>query len=321
MTPNNKKALLLVNIGSPQTLTVPAVRAYLRKFLMDPFVIQIPFALRFFLFYVVICTIRAPKTFLKYKGIWRAEGSPFHFFTENFRAALEKTLGVRVLNVMMYSEPGFKTAFEELKASGISDVTVVPMYPQYAESSYRTSVEAFKKFSTKYQIAQNAKIVEPFYREDFFISAVYKNIISQYPDFNSYDQLVFSYHGLPQTHIDRAPADQDYQQQCIATTELLVKKLGLDKNYVTCFQSRVGVTKWIQPYLDQTCESLARSGKKKILVISPSFVVDGLETLQEITDLETELQKQYNIRLDLVKGLNSEAHWVQGFTGYISGKL
>jgi ferrochelatase len=318
VTPNSKKAILLINIGSPQTLTVKAVRAYLRRFLMDPYVIQIPFLFRFVLFYIVICTIRAPKTFLKYQGIWRAEGSPFHFFTENFRAALEKTLGARVLNVMMYSEPGFKTAFAVLKTEGLTEIIAVPMYPQYADSSYRTSVESFKKYFAKSKLNASVKIVEPFYREEFFIEAVHRNIITQYPDLKPYDQLVFSYHGLPQSHVDRAPADQDYQKQCLATTELLVKKLGIGKNHVTCFQSRVGVTKWIKPYLDQTCETLAIGGAKKLLVISPSFVVDGLETLQEITDLETELKKRYNISIDLVKGLNAEPHWVQGFAGFIS---
>lgn len=288
---------------------------------MDPYVIQIPFLLRFVLFYLVICTIRAPRTYLKYKGIWSKEGSPFHLFTENFRAAAEKQLGLRVLNVMMYSEPGFKTAFTLLQKENFSEIILAPMYPQYAESSYRTSIEEFKKYFIKSGLTASVKIVEPFYKEDFFINSVSQNIISQFPAYAKYDQLVFSYHGLPQSHVDKSKNGADYQQQCLATTELLVKKLNLDhNNYVTCFQSRVGATKWISPYLDQTCVSLARSGKNNILIISPSFVVDGLETLQEIGDLETTLQAPYNIKLDLVRGLNSEQHWVQAFSEFITKK-
>lgn len=321
MTAKNSKVLLLINIGSPQTLTVPAVRAYLRRFLMDPYVIQIPFILRFILFYIVICTIRAPKTFLKYQGIWRKEGSPFHYFTEHFRAALEKAIGVRVLNVMMYSEPGFKTAFNELATINPSEIVVIPMYPQYAASSYATSLDSFNRFFAKSELTAKVQIIKPFFNESFFIDSIFTNIVSQHPDYKTFEQVVFSYHGLPQSHVDRAPKDQDYQQQCITTTELLAQKLGLEKNYVTCFQSRVGVTKWIKPYLDQTCEELARSGKRRILVVSPSFVVDGLETLQEITDLEKQLQLHYNVKISLVTGLNSEPHWIAGFAGFISQVL
>lgn len=315
---NNKTVLLLINIGSPSELSVKAVKAYLRKFLMDPYVIQIPFILRYILFYLVICNIRAPKTFLKYKSIWLKEGSPFHFFTEKFRHTLEKRIGIRVMNIMMYSDPDFDSAFAFLNQENFSKIIVAPMYPQYAASSYVSSAEKFKYFLNKSQLKAEVKFVDPFYRNDFFINSFYSNIITQYPDFKKYDHIVFSYHGLPQSHVKKIAPEFDYQKQCFATTELLARKLQLNENnYVTCFQSRVGLAKWIEPYLDQTCESLARGGKKNILIISPSFVVDGLETLQEISDLEKSLQLSYQIKLDLVKGLNSEDIWVQNFSEFI----
>lgn len=314
----NKNLLVLINIGSPTELSVKAVRKYLQKFLMDPYVIQIPFFLRYILFYLLICNIRAPKTFEKYKSIWTPEGSPFHIFTESFRRALETVLGFRVLNMMMYSEPGFETGFAEIKAGNYSKIVVCPMYPQYAESSTRTSVEKFKTFFANAGLSASVDFVRPFYSEDFFIESFYQNIITAQSGYKNFDHIVFSYHGLPQSHVARSSAAENYQQQCLKTTELLAAKLSLEpKNYVTCFQSRVGVTKWIEPYLDQTCERLAQEGKKNLLLISPSFVVDGLETLQEIIDLEKSLQERFAVKLVLVPALNSEAIWLKKFSEFI----
>lgn len=317
---SDKKVLLLINIGSPTELTVSAVRKYLRHFLMDPNVIQIPFLLRYIFFYCVICNIRAPRTLKKYQSIWRPDGSPFHFYSEKFRQALEQNLGFRVINLMMYSEPGFETAFAELKATiALETIIVVPMFPQFAQSSYEASVQKFKSFFKASGLTSKVVLIEPFYREEFFIESFHQNILQQFPDYSSYDHIVFSYHGLPQAHIANAGPKQDYQQQCLETTALLAKKLNLQKNdYVTCFQSRVGLTKWITPYLDQTCEELAKNGKLNLLIVSPSFVVDGLETLQEIKDLETSLQANYKIRLSLVGGLNFNAVWVRHFSKFIN---
>lgn len=315
---NPKTVLLLLNIGSPEELSVPAVRRYLRQFLMDPYVIQIPFLLRYLLFYLLICNIRAPRTFAKYRSIWTSGGSPFHIFTEKFRGAIEACLGFRVLNVMMYSEPGFATAFAELQKEKFGKILVCPMYPQYADSSTLTSLEKFRTFFAASGLTAEVSYLEEFYQEDFFINSLLQNIVSKHPDYRSYDHVVFSYHGLPESHIERSKPERNYRRQCFATTELLATKLALLSNtYVTCFQSRVGVTKWITPYLDQTCDQLARDGKKNILVISPSFVVDGLETLQEIADLETLLRRRYEIRLQLVTALNSEPVWVQNFAGRV----
>lgn len=314
----NKNLLVLINIGSPNELSVKAVRKYLQHFLMDPYVIQIPFFLRFILFYLVICNIRAPKSFEKYKSIWTKEGSPFHVFTESFRRSLEAALGFRVMNMMMYSEPGFETGFAEIRAGNYSKIVVCPMYPQYAESSTRTSIEKFKKYALEAGLTAKVEYVPPFYGEEFFIESFYRNIITAQPDYKNYDHVVFSYHGLPQSHVARSTAAENYQQQCLKTTELLAAKLQLNpKNYVTCFQSRVGVTKWIQPYLDQTCEALAKNGNKNLLLISPSFVVDGLETLQEISDLEKSLQARFAVKIVLVPALNSEAFWIDRFSEFI----
>ncbi len=314
----NKNLLVLINIGSPTELSVPEVRKYLQRFLMDPHVIQIPYFLRFILFYLVICNIRAPKTFKKYQSIWTKQGSPFHVFTENFRRTLEAALNVRVLNMMMYSEPSFESGFAEIKAGNYSKITVCPMYPQYAESSTLASIEKFKSFFAAAKLTSEVEYVRPFYQMDFFIESFYRNIVAAQPAYQSFDHVVFSYHGLPQSHVARSSTADNYQQQCLNTTEKLAAKLKLEpKNYVTCFQSRVGLTKWIGPYLDQTCEALAQCGKKNLLLISPSFVVDGLETLQEIGDLEKSLQARFAVKLVLVPGLNSESHWVENFSEFI----
>ncbi len=314
----NKTAILLLNIGSPEELTLSSVRKYLRRFLMDPYVIQIPFLLRYILFYLLICNIRAPRTLLKYQSIWRPEGSPFHFFTENLRRALENTLKIRVMNLMMYSEPGFQRAFTELKSENFSKIIVCPMYPQYAASSTASSLNKFRDYFSESGLNSELIFVEPFFQQNFFIESFYNNIKTSFPDYASFDHVVFSYHGLPETHIKNSRPEQNYREQCIKTTELLATKLGLEpKKYVTCFQSRVGVTKWISPYLDQTCEELAVSGKTKLLVVSPSFVVDGLETLQEISDLERDLQRRYKISISLVKGLNSEGFWIENFASFL----
>lgn len=314
----NKNLLVLINIGSPTELSVPAVRKYLQSFLMDRHVIQIPFILRYILFYLLICNIRAPKTLKKYQSIWTKQGSPFHVFTENFRHALENSLGVRVLNLMMYSEPSFESGFNEIKTGHYSKITVCPMYPQYAESSTLASIEKFKSFFAAANLTCEVEYVRPFFNEEFFIESFFNNIVTAQPAYQSFDHVVFSYHGLPQSHVARSSTADNYQQQCLYTTEKLANKLKLDpKNYVTCFQSRVGLTKWIGPYLDQTCDALAQNGKKNLLLISPSFVVDGLETLQEIGDLEKLLQRRFAVKMTLVPGLNSESFWVENFSKFI----
>lgn len=315
----DKIIIALINIGSPNQLTLKAVKSYLRSFLMDPYVIQIPFFLRYILFYLLICSIRASKTLSKYKSIWQREGSPFHVFTENFRKKLENKLGIKVINLMMYSEPSFDSAFSFLCENKYTKIIVAPMYPQYADSSYLASVEKFKKYFKKSNLTSEVHYLDVFYKENYFIDSFYTNIINQYPNYKKFDHIVFSYHGLPQSHIDKSNPLQNYQEQCFETTRLLATKLSLTSNsYLTCFQSRVGITKWITPYLDRTCEELAKKNLNNILVISPSFVVDGLETLQEISDLEKSLNVTYpSLKLNLVKALNSEEVWVNNFSEFI----
>ena len=219
---------------------------------------------------------------------------------------------------MMYSEPGFEKGFEEIKNSGFAKIIVCPLYPQYAESSTRSSIEKFDRYYKASGLKAELIYIKPFYKEDFFINSFASHIVAKQPDYQKFDHIVFSYHGLPQSHIEKSGLSDNYRQQCLETTELLAAKLELNKNnYVTCFQSRVGVTKWITPYLDKTCEDLAQRGLKNLLLVSPSFVVDGLETLQEIGDLEKSLRLKFDVHLHLVSALNSESLWIKNFAEYI----
>lgn len=301
MNSSPKRGVILMNLGSPDSTEVKDVRHYLMEFLMDERVIDKPYLLRLPLVGGIIVPFRAPKSAEAYREIWTKEGSPLVVLTKALQQKVQTHLEEPVEIAMRYGNPSVETAFENLsnKVSGLEEVIAIPLYPHYAMSSYETAVEHAKKVHKKKGYTFSLKFIKPFYNEPRYIQALADNIKPFLN--NEYDQLLFSYHGIPGRHIHKSDVTGNhclmspgccdvsspahafcYRHQCFATTKLVTEKLGIPSSkYSISFQSRLGKG-WLEPFTDIRLEQMPKEGVKKILVLCPAFVSDCLETLEEI---------------------------------------
>jgi len=346
----HQKGILLINLGSPKAPRPLAISRYLREFLSDPFVIDIPVFFRWVLLYFFILPIRSFKTAKLYQRIWdEKRGSPLIYhseeFTEQLKRKFSESLAVSpgaIKLAMRYGEPSIKSRLLEFKKEEIEEVVLFPLYPQYAESSTRTALNQAYRVNQENRLALSFKEVPAFYNEAGFLDAfteLGRRVLTE----NSYDHILFSFHGLPERQIKKVDplkgghclsGDQCcevmseknrncYRAQCFQTARGIADRLSLDlTDYSASFQSRLGRTPWIKPYTDFVIEDLVRSGKKRILVFSPSFVADCLETLDEISiRLNDQFKSMGGEQLDLVPSLNSEDTWVRATKQIIDQKL
>ena len=329
-----KKAVILINIGSPDELNVFSTYIYLRKFLMDKKVIDIPPFFRFLLVNLIIAPFRASKSFKAYKKISIDASSPLIYYSEKLKEKLQQHLGENYLVTiaMMYGKPLLKKVLQELKSQRLSDIIVIPLYPQYASSTTGSALETFFNEIKTWTVLPNIKIIHTYYNHPEFVHILAHHIQKHLPE--KYDFILFSYHGLPTRHIIKAdkqfsthhcnlddccrtthsPQNQFcYRWNCLNTTNLLVEKLNIDKNKTTtCFQSRLGQSEWLKPYAIDTIKELAQKNIKKLVVVSPAFVTDCLETLFEIKIEYEQVFKQYGgEELVLIPSLNAEDNWVE----------
>ncbi len=297
-----KRGIILMNLGSPDSTEVKDVRKYLMEFLMDKRVIDYPYVFRLMLVGGIIAPLRAPRSAEAYKRVWTPEGSPLIVITKQLQQALQPLVDVPVEVAMRYGNPGMQEAFDNLvkKVDGLEEVIAIPLYPHYAMSSYETAVEHAKTVHQKQQYTFALRFIKPFYNEAHYINAMAENIKPYLAQ--DYDQVLFSYHGLPQRHMKKAdpthshclkvdnccevasPAHATcYRHQCWTTTQLVIQKLQIPKEKTGfAFQSRLGQEEWLKPYTAKRLEELPREGVKKLIVLCPAFVSDCLETLEEI---------------------------------------
>ena len=297
-----KRAVLLMNLGSPDSTDVKDVRKYLDEFLMDERVIDKPFLQRYLLVKGIITRFRAPKSAEAYKSIWTKEGSPLIVLSYQLQKALQAQIEEPVELAMRYGNPSPKAAFDNLKAKypELEEVIVVPLYPHYAMSSYETAVVYAEEIHKKGKYNFKLTNIKPFYNVDAYIDALAESI-KPYLE-QDYDQLLFSYHSIPERHIlkgditgshclqsegccttDSAAHKQCYRHQCYETTRLAAAKLGIPKEkYAVSFQSRLGRAEWLKPYTAMRLAALPSEGVNKLVVVFPAFVSDCLETLEEI---------------------------------------
>ncbi len=297
-----KTGILLINLGTPAAPNTKAVRQYLKEFLSDERVIDIPAAARWLLVNAFILPFRPKQSAHAYQKIWQQEGSPLLLHSQNLKLSLQQHLGDEffVALGMRYGSPSIESAIETLEKQKCMKVIVLPLFPQYASASTGSAIAKTLEIYEQKTNIPSIDIIHEFHQADFFIEPSFKKIFEQLTDFH-YDHLIFSYHGLPErqirkSHCDPSTCDMQavcptiseknafcYRAQCFATTKALAKKLSLDKkNYSTTFQSRLGRTPWIKPYTDEYLTELAKSGKKNIAIVCPSFTADCLETLEEI---------------------------------------
>jgi len=293
------KGVLLVNLGSPDSPSVPDVRRYLNEFLMDKRVLDLAWPLRRFV--VTMILIKRPaESGHAYEKIWTRDGSPLVVTSKHVHAALQRRVRVPVELAMRYQSPSITAAVKSLAGKGVSDLLLIPLFPHYAMSSYETAVVRVQEILAKFAPQMNLTVQPPYYNAPEYIEA----LVASAADYlkRGFDHLLFSYHGIPERHLRKSDATGShclkvenccevthpahttcYRAQCFATTAAFVKLAGLPvEKYSVSFQSRLGTDPWLKPYTDYELPRLAQAGRKRMLVICPAFVSDCLETIEEI---------------------------------------
>lgn len=321
-----RRGLLLTNLGTPNSCDIPAVKAYLREFLTDKRVIDIPAVFRYLLVYGLIVPFRAKKSAHAYQSIWTNHGSPLLTHSQNLAQKMQQHLGAdyKVVLGMRYGNPSLKTALAQL--GECDHITILPLYPQYSSAATGSSIAALLHLLQDKEVMPSLAVIRDFYQHPAYIRAQARLIKEHLSD---HEHILFSYHGIPERHIHKsgckaicpgvcsplnaAQYPGCYKGQCYQTTSLLTAELKLAAaQYSTAFQSRLGKTPWIKPYTDEILNDLALKGIKKLAITCPSFVADCLETLEEIG---IRAKEQWfalgGTQLTMIPCLNEEADWVQ----------
>lgn len=329
-TENNKrrKAVLLLNVGTPDSPEVGSVRKYLTEFLNDPYVINLPWLFRKILVNLIIVPFRAPKSAKLYKQLWENEGSPLLSNTKKLQKKLAVKIGedYEVFFAMRYGNPSIKSVLNEIAYKNFEELVVLPLFPQFALSTTETAIQSVYKEVKKFNKFPEIRIIKQFYNYNEFINA-WAARAKEY-DLVNFEHVIFSFHGLPLSHIAKAHPKIDslkcncnsempeygmfcYKASCYETTRLIAEKLGLKKDqFSVSFQSRL-TKNWLSPFTDDNIKNLAKQDKKSILIFAPSFVADCLETTVEIGIEYVELfRKSGGEKLVLVESLNDGEEWI-----------
>ncbi len=326
-----KTGVLLVNLGTPDAPSRSAVYRYLKQFLLDARVIDYPWLFRNLLVRGIIAPFRSGSSAKLYKELWTPEGSPLKIYGERVTVGVQKALGDDYLVVlaMRYQQPSIEAGIRKLLDGGAGEIVVFPLFPQYASATVGSVHEAVMRVLIREETIPNLRFVNSYYDNAEMIEIFAEN--ARRFDLDSYDYILFSYHGLPQRQLKKGDRGNHclrssdccatigshnqfcYSAQCHATTTAIAAKLGLDSNrYTTCFQSRLGPEAWVKPYTIRIIEEQAKIGAKKLLVFSPAFVADCLETIIEIgTEYQEEFEKMGGRQVDLVPSLNDNPRWIE----------
>lgn len=295
------KGVLLVNLGSPDSTDPKDVKKYLDEFLMDPRVIDVPRWARILIVRGIILNTRPKKSAEAYQKIWWEEGSPLIVISERLQKKVQQQLNIPVALAMRYGSMTLKKGMKELVDQGVTEMLTIPLYPQFAMATTETIDVKVAELQKAHFPQLAVSSLPAFYHRKDYIEVLSKSIAEGIAAFD-YDHLLFSYHGVPERHIRKSDITNGhcqingsccvtpskahrfcYRHQCYETTRLVAEALQLKENsYSTSFQSRLGFDPWLQPYTDRTIERLGKAGIKKLAVVTPAFVSDCLETLEEI---------------------------------------
>lgn len=325
----SRKVIILVNTGSPDSSSVSAVRRYLGEFLNDRRVIDIPWLARKLLVNLIIVPFRAPVSAEKYRQIWTEDGSPLKFNHQRLTEKLQQRAGdtYKVIAAMRYGKPSLKEALRQAHELQPESIKIVPLYPHYASSTTGSVYEHVMRLMQKWDSLPDISFTGQFYTHHLYIETLAGKIREH--KFDEYDHVLFSYHGLPLKHIEKAHPEKKihdcrcendlpahgslcYKATTYHTTRLLADRLNLKPGtYSTSYQSRFA-SNWLSPFTDSVLKDLVIQGKRKVLVVSPSFAADCLETLHEIGE---EYRQVFSAlggeRLDMVESLNYDDKWVE----------
>ena len=335
------KGVLLVNLGSPASTSTKDVRKYLDQFLMDERVIDAPYWLRTILVRGIILNTRPKKSAKAYKKIWWDEGSPLIVLSERLHDKVQKKTELPVALAMRYGNPSMKDGLQELHDKGVTDVLIVPLYPQHAMATTDTILVLAEELREKFYPQMKFKHIPAFYHKKEYIK-VLGDSIKNYLEGKEWDKILFSYHGIPERHVRKSditkshckpndsvnfeccktasPAHEFcYKHQCYETTRQVVEYLGIkpDQHFVS-FQSRLAGDPWLQPYTDKMLEKYPSEGVKKLAVVTPAFVSDCLETLEEIAmEGKEEFLKFGGEQFHAIPCINDNDDWVDVLVDWI----
>lgn len=338
-----KTAVLLIQLGTPDSPKTSDVRRYLSEFLNDPRVIDLPWLARKLLVNGIIVPFRAPKSAKIYKELWDlGKGqSPLLVHTQKVQEKLKvrlKSSNVDVYMAMRYQNPSMADVMEEMRALHYDHVIVLPLFPQYASASSGSAIERAMKIMSTWWTTPEISIVNQFWDNSGYIDSIVER--SKAFNLKDYDHILFSYHGLPEKHVDKvyegdslcseAPCETEindknslcYKATSYATTRLIADKLGLkEEDYTVCFQSRLD-KKWLTPFSDKVVEEQGRRGAKKLLAFSPAFVADCLETVIEIGHEYQDIFEDHGgEKIQLVPSSNDHERFIDGLEEIIRKKL
>ncbi|OCQ23114.1 ferrochelatase [Pseudoalteromonas luteoviolacea] len=315
---NSKIGILVTNLGSPDDATTPALRTYLREFLSDPRIVEIPRAIWMIILHGIILRVRPRKSAEAYKSIWTEQGSPLINITKNQCEKLKALLSEKghenaeVVMAMRYGNPSIESGLEQLREKGITNIVVLPLYPQYSSATTGSTFDAVSRVLTKWRWVPQLHFLNGYHDHPKYIESL-SNSVKEYLEQNPMpEKILFSYHGTPKRFLLNG---DPYHCFCHLTTNAVIERLGLDKERViTTFQSRFGKAEWLKPYTDFTLKDLANNGTKHIAILSPAFSADCLETLEELE----EENKEYFIeaggeRYDYIPALNDRDDHIEAF--------
>ena len=339
-----KTGVLLIQLGTPNSPSVKDVRIYLREFLNDPRVIDIPWLPRKLLVNGIIVPFRAPKSAKIYKELWKfGDGvSPLMTHTESLKKLLQARFNageVKIEMAMRYQNPSMDAVLERMKTDLYDQIIIIPLFPQYASASTGSAVEKAMKIIQKWWVIPEIKIVSQFYDNPSFVEAIVER--SKAFKLDDYDHVLFSYHGLPVRQVDKVydgetdtckdhPCEKEinetnkycYKATSYATTRLIAEKIGLkESDYTVCFQSRL-TKKWLEPFSDKVVAEWGKKGAKKLLVFSPAFVADCLETIIEIGGEYQEIFEEHGgHKIQLVPSTNDHPKFLDCLEELVKTRL
>ena len=321
-------AVVLVNLGTPDAPTAPALRRYLKEFLSDPRVVEIPKPIWWLILNGIILNVRPKKSAAKYASVWMPEGSPLRVHTERQATLLKGLLGQRghhltVTSAMRYGSPSIRSVLAHLKAEGASRILLVPMYPHYSASTTATVIDEAGAWLQQTRNQPEMRFVRNFHDDDGYLTALEKSVRKHWQATGALgdnDRLLISFHGLPKRSLDLG---DPYFCECHKTGRLLAERLNLKPDqYQICFQSRFGKAEWLQPYTAPTLHDWGSKGIHRVDVICPGFVADCLETLEEIAqegrdDFLAAGGKEYHY----IPALNEDDAWIRALADIVERQL
>jgi ferrochelatase len=332
----SKTGVLLINLGTPDSPSIKDVSKYLYEFLNDPRVIDIPAIARFLLINFIIIPFRVRNSAKIYKQLWTDKGSPILIYGKSVQEKLRQVLGDEfgIELAMRYQSPGLNDVIKQMEGKNYGKIIVLPLFPQYASASTGSAIDKAIRLISKWWTIPEIKIISQFYNDEGYLNTIIER--TKKYNLDEYDHILFSYHGLPVRQVDKVYSDGTlceehdceteinetneycYKATCYATTRLLAEKLNLSQDrYTVCFQSRLD-KKWLEPFSDKVVIEQAKKGAKKLLVFSPAFVADCLETTVEIgVEYQQLFEEHGGEKVQLVESLNDHPMWIDALKNLV----